>query len=558
MRAASEGEQHGPAKLHAERRHGAGERPVHFALDRNAGIVRGCVQLRGKQVQPRGGTVGNVGIVGIRLEGEQRRDDDAGFGDHRALPLGFRGHPAVIAFQAADARAVVVVDVVVGETGGVELPAVQRPRVDVEVQLAAVDRLVGGEGVVEGRQDEGLFLVAGGKAGVEDLFLHVELDPPQVEIVPVVQAEKEKLILPDEVIVAADAVGAREVLVGLGHDIPAVCPARVDVEAPLAADHASPGAQIAVGVQPVYRVGVEGGCIALADSGDRQRILAAVEALAELGLREEALRGVVGAGGGQVVGRRQREVVGHPDADADFVVELGRGRQEAGFPLDRRIGNLRHGEVGDRQPEEFETRVLEADRLGFAVPDHAARLDAPDRRPVRVLLAGRAGGVDAVEEGGQAPALALGAFGRDVCLVHGFDAQRVDEALAEILGDVDLVRENSGALPVDDLHAVVGLQPAALPVEDNGFRDDPGAGVLDADAARRRHDVLVVVVDQLVGFKQELGVVRGGRAVPRQGPQILGARHPRPSGREKAGERRRPQQSGGKDSHTAAVLGSRH
>ena len=38
----------------------------------------------------------------------------------------------------------------------------------------------------------------------------------------------------------------------------------------------------------------------------------------------------------------------------------------------------------------------------------------------------------------QHAAHALGAFGGEIGLVDGFDAQRIDEAVGEIVGDVDM------------------------------------------------------------------------------------------------------------------------
>ena len=72
-------------------------------------------------------------------------------------------------------------------------------------------------------------------------------------------------------------------------------------------------------------------------------------------------------------------------------------------------------------------------------------LDAPDRRLVRLVLAWLAGSVDAVVEGGDNAAAPLGAFGREIGLVDGLDPQSVDEAVGEIVGDVDLVGVDLGA-----------------------------------------------------------------------------------------------------------------
>ena len=81
----------------------------------------------------------------------------------------------------------------------------------------------------------------------------------------------------------------------------------------------------------------------------------------------------------------------------------------------------------------------------------------------------------------------------DVDEVDGFDPERIDEAVAEIVGDVDLVGEYPGAAAVDDLDIAAGDEPRGVPVVGDPVLQHPqvvDASTLQVDrtAERRRID----------------------------------------------------------------------
>src|SRR5690606_34080552 len=102
------------------------------------------------------------------------------------------------------------------------------------------------------------------------------------------------------------------------------------------------------------------------------------------------------------------------NAGPEIALEADAREQEAGFALDRRVGDLEGWEVAERHAQELEGRVLEADRLGLLVPDDLLGLDTPHRGLVGLVLARLAGRIDAVVERRQEAAAALAAFGGEI------------------------------------------------------------------------------------------------------------------------------------------------
>ena len=87
--------------------------------------------------------------------------------------------------------------------------------------------------------------------------------------------------------------------------------------------------------------------------------------------------------------------------------------------------------------------------------DDAGGLDLPFRRLRRVLLAGLAGRIDAALEDRDVAARAFGAGGGESGLLGTVDPQRVDEAVAEIVAEIE-------DLAVDDLAVGLGQTDIAL------------------------------------------------------------------------------------------------
>ena len=76
----------------------------------------------------------------------------------------------------------------------------------------------------------------------------------------------------------------------------------------------------------------------------------------------------------------------------------------------------------------------------------ARRAHLPAGRLARIVLARLARRVDAALEYSVAPALALGPRRGEACLVNGFDLQRIDEAIAELIGQVDDLADDDFAV----------------------------------------------------------------------------------------------------------------
>jgi len=246
----------------------------------------------------------------------------------------------------------------------------------------------------------------------------------------------------------------------------------------------------------------------LVDAGGADRVLAAIELLAPFDLAQETLFAVVARRDGEVVGGRQGEIIGQADPDAEVAVVAETREKKAALALDGRVGDFKVGQRSDRQAEHLEARPLEADDLGLSVPDDLARLDAPDRRLVGLFLAGLAGGVDAVVEGRHRAVLAVGAFGREIGLVDGLDAQLVDESVAEIVGDINFVGVNLVAALFDDINVAGRHQPLGRAVIADPVGDQLVAAIFDLHAAGGCDGVGVLVVDQVVGLEQHLGIAR--------------------------------------------------
>ena len=107
---------------------------------------------------------------------------------------------------------------------------------------------------------------------------------------------------------------------------------------------------------------------------------------------------------------------------------------------------------------EFEARVLEIDHLLALVVNDARGLDLPQRRLFRIVLARLAGGVDAVVKDGEVAARALGARRRHARLIRRVEAQRIDEPVPVVVGQVHDVA-------VGDLAVLFGQPDIAFGVQ---------------------------------------------------------------------------------------------
>jgi hypothetical protein len=121
-----------------------------------------------------------------------------------------------------------------------------------------------------------------------------------------------------------------------------------------------------------------------------------------------------------------------------------------------------------------------------------------------VLGAGLARGVGAVHERRRLAAAALGALGREMRMVGSVDAQRLHEAVAEVVGDVDVVGVEGGAGRIDQLDVAGRDQPPVALVVGDLLGLERVARIIDFDVADGGDLIAIVVVNELVGLDEHL------------------------------------------------------
>ena len=107
--------------------------------------------------------------------------------------------------------------------------------------------------------------------------------------------------------------------------------------------------------------------------------------------------------------------------------------------------------------------------------------------------------------------LPVGAFGGKAGIIRRLDTQGVQEALAEVIGDVEFVRIDAVAVRLDQLDVADGRHATALLVVFDALGHHPIAIVIDLHAAGRGHPLDVLIVDEFIGTQQHPGVIGNGR-----------------------------------------------
>ncbi len=295
---------------------------------------------------------------------------------------------------------------------------------------------------------------------------------------------------------ADQAIVTQEGAVGRQGTVPTPLPLAVDDEIARTLHHAA-----------VFAVARQAGKlldILLLDAGGADVVRAVDQPLAPLSLGQQALFGEVERIEGQIAVGRDVPEERHAGTDAKHAVIVELRHQEAGLALHRGVGRGKVREIGERQPEELERGVLVIDHLLVLIVNDAGRLDLPENRLFRMVLAGFAGGIDAILEHRDVAVRAIGAGCREMGLVRGVHAQRIQEPVAEILGQLHGVGGQNLAVGLLQQHVALGAQRVRLAVEGHALRLQGGAVVIDLDVADRRDLVVLVVVDQLVGGHEHL------------------------------------------------------
>ena len=304
--------------------------------------------------------------------------------------------------------------------------------------------------------------------------------------------------------------------------------------------------------------------VQLVDAGGADRQAAFFEALAVFG----AQQGPLGSGDArrnrQVVIGRQRQVVRRLDAEAVGRTRRDDRHQEAGLALHAWVGRGEVGHVRQRHAEKLDPGVLEIHHLFSFVVDDADRLDLPQRRLLGIVLARLASGIDTALEHRVVGVGAVRAGGRHSRLVDGFETQRIDETVAEVVAEVELFAVADLAVGLGQARIAFRMQSLAALVVDHLVGFDRRPVVVDLHIADGGNQFVGVVVPDLVGLNEHLpiGVLLGDHALagglrPELFAKIeeFGLRGGRPDGRTERDERSQKDERRRSDASAATPTG---
>ena len=371
-------------------------------------------------------------------------------------------------------------------------------------ELAAEDRAVDHVAVVDDRMDHRNILLVTGEAQIIDRAGVKETavaDAGQIELRDRLRRQVQERS--ERILVLCQPVVREEVVIRQQNAVPTPGPFVVQRELALGVDAA---AELTV-------AGLAGECarVELVDAVGADLVRTVEQTLAEFTLQQHALLGREARTEGRVIIRREREIIGRFDPVAVGRIR-GVGRhQEAALALHGRVGRREKRQVGHRNAEEFELRVLEIEHLLGFIVDDARALDLPQRRLLRIVLAGRAGGVNAVLEHGVIAAGAVGAGRGHPRRIFGIDTQRIDETVAVVVAEIHDVGVGDLTFRVGEADIALGMQALGLLVVDDLVSLDAGAVIEHLHVADRRHALIVVVVIDLGGLHEHLAVVLGRR-----------------------------------------------
>ncbi len=128
----------------------------------------------------------------------------------------------------------------------------------------------------------------------------------------------------------------------------------------------------------------------------------------------------------------------------------------------------------------------------------------PQRRLARVVLAGRAGGVDAAVKHREIAGAALGARRGKTRLIGRVESERVDEAVAIIVREIHDLAVGDLAIGLGEAHIAFRVQAFRGLVVDDAVGLEPRALVVDLHIAHRGDAVIGVVVIDLVRLHEHL------------------------------------------------------
>ena len=249
-----------------------------------------------------------------------------------------------------------------------------------------------------------------------------------------------------------------------------------------------------------------GARIGLEDARSLDRIGTVEQPVAPLGLHQQTLfRRERRRNGHVIVWRKGPEIGGlRIKPEICRIPEL-RG-EEPGLAFHRRIGRREVGPVEQREAKHLEAGILEVDHLLGGVVDDAGCAHLPTRRLARIVLARLAGGVDAALEHRVAAVLPLGSRRGEAGPVGAFELQAVDEAVAELVCQIDDLAVHDLAVGFGEARIAFGAHALGVLLVDDLVGLQRGALVIDLDVADGEDAVVGVVVLQFVRAHEHLRV----------------------------------------------------
>ena len=231
------------------------------------------------------------------------------------------------------------------------------------------------------------------------------------------------------------------------------------------------------------------------------------ETLAEIDLTEHALPRHDAWRNGHVVVRRDRPVEWNLRAVAGERIVARPRHQEAGFALHGRVGRREIRQIGERLTEELHLRIFEVEHLLGLVVDDARGLHLPERRTFGMIAAGGAGGIGAALEDGDIAIAAVSARRRHARFVRRIETQRIDEAVAIVVGKVEQVGVHHLAVGLGETDVAFGVKAFGLLIVDDLVGLECRAVVVDLHVADGGDAVVVVVVIDLERLHEHLPVI---------------------------------------------------
>ena len=141
--------------------------------------------------------------------------------------------------------------------------------------------------------------------------------------------------------------------------------------------------------------------------------------------------------------------------------------------------------------------------------DDACRLDLPQRRLAGIVPTGLASRINAALKN---RIIALGAFRPGRCqpgFVGGFEAQRVDEAVAIVVAELQDLPVADIAVGLGQPRIAFGMQALGALIVYDFVGLDRRSIVINLHISDRGNQLVIIIISDLVGLHQHLGI-RGG------------------------------------------------